>query len=121
MKSIYICLLLYSLIFIYCSDKRSCDDVDSGVSSGKDCQNYDLTESTSHCCFLKMSMKVLDVSADYARCWEVTQEQYEHIKTVIKTLENECNSNNIDCTVKKLECKSSYLSLSIFSLILLLL
>ena len=117
MKSIYICLLLYSLIFIYCGDGRNCNDDEYSVSSAKDCQNYDLSDSTSHCCFIKMSM----IGIDFARCCEITQEQYEHIKTEIKKAENECKSFGGECKIKKFDCKSSYLSISIFSLILLLL
>ena len=106
----YNIILFASLILCILSDE--CDSKDS-ASSKKDCK--DLQTSAYKCCFIKAK----DKDGENSSCTPVTKENYDNIKDYIKKLEELAKSE--DLKIKKLDCKSIYLELSVLSFILLLL
>ena len=80
-----------------------------------DCEDLKTTIDSSHCCYYKSKSD----SAEAEGCTEVPKASYDDIKKYIKDLEEQGKSDNMK--VKKLDCYSSYLTLSLLSLVLLLL
>jgi len=107
MKFYKIVLFASLILSIYSDD--GCDPDDSSVSKAKDCNKHDSTGR--HCCYYKVK-KDGDTKNG---CLPLTQTQYDNIKDFIKTYKD------AGYEVKKLDCKSIYLELSILSFILLLL
>jgi hypothetical protein len=103
-------IILFASLILYilssaCSDKESAESSD-------DCKNLSTSKADGHCCFVKG--KDLN-KKDISRCISLEKSEYDNIKDYIKSLENQ------GAEVKKLDCKSIYLELSILSFILLLL
>jgi len=106
----YNIILFASLILYILSDE--CEGKES-ASSKKDCK--DLKTDGYKCCFIK----VKDKDGESSGCTTVSKENYDNIKDYIKKWEEEGKSE--DLKIKKLDCKSIYLELSVLSFILLLL
>ncbi len=106
----YNIILFASLILYILSDE--CNSKES-ASSKKDCK--DLKTDSYKCCFLKAK----DKDGEGSSCMSVTKEEYDNIKDYIKKMEELGKSE--DLKIKKLDCKSIYLELSVLSFILLLL
>lgn len=85
----------------------------TSASSKKDCK--DLQTSEYKCCYFKVKSN----SGEESGCTSVTKTGYDNIKDYIKEWEEEDKSLNVK--VKKLDCKSIYLELSVLSFILILL
>ena len=113
MKSIHIFLFLFSLVYIH---SESCEST-KNPSSAKDCQNKEISSSASYCCYIKIKHSTGEINY----CVALTQNLYNNIKSTKNGYEFLYNLVYTDCKVKKLDCKSSYLKFSLFSLILLLL
>ena len=118
MKLICFCLLLLSLSYI--NTATECGEEES-ASSVKDCKDLEISRPDSHCCFLYQKGSYMGQSAEFKACIQLPKELYDNIKDYIKTVEQACKAQGGSCTVKKLDCKSSYLAFSLFSLILLIL
>ena len=106
----YNIILFTSLILCILSDE--CEQKTS-ASSKKDCK--DLQTSEYKCCYFKVKSN----SGEESGCTSVTKTGYDNIKDYIKEWEEEDKSLNVK--VKKLDCKSIYLELSVLSFILILL
>jgi len=106
----YNIILFTSLILCILTDE--CNEKDS-ASSKKDCK--DLKTDGYKCCYYKVKIN----SGDETGCTSVTKTQYDNIKDYIKEWEDEMK--NEDLKVKKIDCKSIYLELSVLGFILLLL
>jgi len=106
----YNIIIFASLILFIFSDE--CGDKDP-ASSTKECINLKTNEYK--CCFLKI--KSNDGEESY--CTSVSKSNYDNIKDYIKNMEEKGKSDNVD--IKKLDCKSIYLEISVLSFILLLL
>ena len=104
----YTFILFASLIILSISDDSACDGKDA--DSAKDCK--DIKISNSHCCYLKAKD---EDGKSHSMCYSITDDQYNKIKDHIKEMEKGGGK------VKKLDCKSIYLELSILSFIFLLL
>lgn len=91
------------------------DDCDFGTKadSKKDCDKLDKITGYPYCCFIKG--KDQNGNSDAKICAPLTKNEYDNIKDYKKTLEN------AGAEIKKIDCKSIYLELSIFSFIFLLL
>ena len=79
----------------------------------KECnENFDKTDSNPYCCYTKGTDKNKN---KIKGCISLSQYDYDHIKDFIKSYKDQGHK------IKKIDCKSIYLELSILSFILLLL
>ncbi len=106
----YNIILFASLIL--CIYSQSACDSKTQASKAKDCKDLQTTNSEDHCCYAKGKD---ENSKDISGCVTVTKENYDKIKDFIKSLKDK------GYEVKKIDCKSIYLKLSVLSFILLLL
>ena len=114
MKVIYVFLILCSFFYIISSEY--CEgELEISVSKASTCHKRQTSKEGSHCCFLKQKGKVAGVTLTTQTCEEITKEEYDNIKNYKKQLEKDCG-----CSVKKIDCISSYLTFSLLSLILLI-
>lgn len=107
MKIYQIIILLISIVYIY---SGSC--VKENPSKKSECHDLYTEEQkkTGSCCYLKAKADGETVTV----CMPLTNEQKNNIKDYIKDLEKGGGD------VKSLDCKASYLSIGLFSLILIL-
>ena len=103
-------IILFASLILYIFSIQ-CDGKGEAGSSD-DCKDLPIGTGYSNCCFVKGKKD----SEDVATCIPLTKNQYDNIKDYIKELEEDGSTD-----VKKLDCKSIYLELSILSFILLLL
>ena len=83
------------------------------ASSVKECnENFDKSNSNPYCCYIKGKDKNKN---KIKGCISLSQYQYDHIKDVIKSYKDQGDK------IKKIDCKSIYLGLSILRFIFLLL
>ena len=88
------------------------DNCGGKADSRKDCDKLDKLTGYPYCCFIKGK----DQNGDEAKiCMPLTQANYDNIKDYKKSLEDG------GAKIKKIDCKSIYLELSILSFIFLLL
>lgn len=111
---VFIFLILCS--FIVYINNSSCSEKTS-ASSSSDCKDLETSDSTSHCCYLSFKSSF----GNGGECVEVIQSAYENIKDYISAMEKAVQIFDSNYSIKKLDCKSSYLTLSLFSLILFIL
>ncbi len=104
-KIILFASLILCILSSECSEKTSAE-------KAKDCKDLKTSESDGHCCYAKGKDKA---GTSVSRCISLNKSEYDQIKDYIKTLENQ------GYEIKKLDCKSIYLELSVLSFILLLL
>ena len=102
-------IILFASLILYILS-ISCNAKDSAGSSD-DCKDLPSGYTDGHCCFVKGKKDGNDVAV----CIPLKKSEYDNIKDYIKSLEDD------GADVKKLDCKSIYLELSILSFILLLL
>ena len=105
----YNIILFASLILYILSEDNECEQKTS-ASKAKDCKDLKASDG-DHCCYLKAKKD----DQEYSGCTPVSKEAYNKIKDYIKEMEKTGGK------VKKLDCKSIYLELSILSFIFLLL
>ena len=105
-------IILFGSLILSIYSSTLCGDEEATGSSAKDCQKYETDDEYPYCCFLKGTYE----GTSYETCASLTKQEYDNIKNTIKSYEDED-----DLDVKKLDCKSFYLELSILSFILLLL
>lgn len=117
MKIFTILISILLLIYINTQTVTVSECLQKGTSGKKtsDCENLKTTIDTNHCCYFKYKSD----SGESEGCTEITKDVYDDIKKYIKDSEKEGDSINFK--VKKLDCYSSYLTLSLLSLVLLLL
>jgi len=106
----YIIIFVSFLLSIYSAEK--CDVERSSGSSAKDCNKYEKEDGFPYCCYYKIKGD----DGENEGCIPLTKDNYDKIKDYIKTIEN---NEHVD--IKKLDCKSIYLELSILGFIFLLL
>lgn len=113
MKFYNIILFASLILFIYTEDtqKSECDSKTS-AEKAKDCKDLKTYNSDQHCCYAKGKDKSGNTMS---ACVIVDKDNYDNIKDFIEKLEDQ------GYEVKKLDCKSNYLELSILIFILLLL
>ena len=117
MKKISFLILCSLIIYInteICNSKVN-------VSSSKDCKDLDVKENGAHCCYFKGSYDIAGEKIEYNRCLELTQAEYNKIDETIKTIIGDAEREGGTAIVDSLDCKSSYIVLSVFLLLLLLL
>ena len=109
-----LCSLIIYINTLQCSLKQS-------ANSSKDCKDLELALTGDHCCYFKGSVEVAGASITFNRCVEITQVDYDNIDESIKKAKEESEKEGMKMTVDSLDCKSSYIVLSLFSLLLFLL
>ena len=105
----YIIIFVSLILSIYSGD--ACDPEYSTGSSAKDCNKLEKLSGHPYCCYLKGKAN----GNTKENCIPLAKNEYKNIKDYIKNIEKQ------DVTVKKLDCKSINLELSILSFIFLLL
>ena len=113
-------LILCSVIIYINTQAKTCFSKGEANSS-IDCKDMSVIKDGNHCCYLKASSKVGGEKYEASGCWEITQEEYDKIDDTIKKLVEEMEKTGDSVKIETLDCKSSYIVLSLFSLLLLLL
>ena len=117
MKVTYVFLILYSFFYIISSEY--CESLlEINVNKASTCHKRQTSKEGSYCCFIKLKEKIAGVTFTTQSCEELTKAEYDNIKDYKKKYEKDCASEN--CSVKKIDCRSSYLTFSLLSLILLI-
>ena len=107
-KNIILISLFMSLLFIGTS--KICDSVTP--IEKKDCLYADIPTGYYRCCYIEYKTE-----STYKECTSVTKNEFDNIKDLIKGLEKISKASGIKMDVKKLNCRSSYISLSFLSLL----
>jgi len=111
MKKVYqIIILLVSLLYINSSSEPDCDD--ENVSKKSVCHDQTVANSGYYCCYYKSKYN----EETETGCTSLSQAQKNDIDKTIDEIEKKEG-----ITIKSLDCKSSFIELGLFSLILLLL
>ena len=110
-------LLLCSLIIFI--NSKDCEDQDT-ASSSNDCKNLNVTTG-NHCCYLKVKGEIGGVSGEQNTCIEITDEVYQNIKDYINGQKKAGEAFGAKYKEYKIDCNSSFLTISLFSLLLFLL
>lgn len=111
-------LLLCSLI-IYINTKN-CEDQNT-ASSSKDCKDLNVTLQGNHCCYMKSKGEIGGVSSETSTCIEISDAVYQNIKDYIKGQKKAAKAFGAKVKEYKIDCNSSFLAISLFSLLLFLL
>ena len=111
--SIFILVLLITFIHTDDDDSNYCGS-ESSPSSAKDCQNHKVPTSMKYCCFVSGKDKN---GKESKHCIPLSEDSYNNIKKYIEDAEKLSDGGKI----KKLDCNSNYLKLSLISLLLFLL
>ena len=111
-------LLLCSLIIYintkYCYEQKT-------ASSSKDCKDLNVTIPGSHCCYSKSKAEKNGQTEEEKTCEEITDAIYQNIKEYIKTSKKTAEAFGVKVKEYKIDCNSSFLTISLFSLLLFLL
>ena len=108
MKKIYQTIIfLVTVLFIHSSDDN-CYELNPSKKST--CHDKTVANSDYYCCYLKQKY----LGETITSCTELSKEDKENIKEVIK----EAEKNDVD--IKSLDCKSSIIEFGLLSLMLLL-
>jgi hypothetical protein len=108
MKKIYQTIIfLVTVLFIHSSDDN-CYELNPSKKST--CHDKTVANSGYYCCYFKQKF----LGETFEMCSELSKEDKENIKEVIK----EAEKNDVD--IKSLDCKSSIIEFGLLSLMLLL-
>ena len=110
-------LFLFSLI-VYINSEEC---ILKAASSVKDCQGLEKESPDNYCCYLEAKGKGFGIEGEVKACWELRPSEYNDIKNYIKNYEESAKQAGGSLDIKKLDCKSSYLALTLFSLLLFIL
>jgi hypothetical protein len=111
-------LLLCSLIIFI--NTKDCDDQET-ASSSKDCKDLTVTIPGSHCCYYKAKYEKSGTTTEDNECQEIPDAIYKKIKDYIKGLKKGAEVSGGKYKELKIDCNSSFLTISLFSLLLFLL
>ena len=120
--------LLFTILLIsqyFCDDVTYCEDKD-GAKGKDDCNGLKLYEGSKDnytCCYVKIKAKGNGKSDTMEFCEGISKANYDRIKDFIKETEKYWESQDgvEKYDIKKYDCFSNYLYISIMSLILFLL
>ena len=115
MRTFNFYILAFLITFIFCQYKCLLQQ----KKSGKDCKALGVEEGFKHCCYAKGSYTFAgqEVTVDY--CVPLTEKEYNEIDKYIEDLEK--GEDGYKYSVKKIDCKSYYLTISLLSLLFILL
>ena len=117
MKPFTFLLLCSLIIYINTID---CDDQET-ASSSKDCKDLTVTIPGSHCCYYKAKLEISGTTREWKECTEISDEVYKNIKEYIKGTKKAAEVSGGKYKELKIDCNSSFLTISLFSLLLFLL
>ena len=110
--TILFCAIL--IFFVECD--KGCEG--TSASSANDCQNLNITESDKdYCCYMYYKAD----NGEAKVCTEMAKVSYENIDMFIDEFEKNEKIAKVNGKVKKLDCNSHYLKISLLSLLLILL
>ena len=95
----------------YCIEKNP-------ATARSDCYDLAVLEPNAHCCFLRYYYLVADYKYEYSLCAELSQADYENIDLSIQKFINDYSTPQYQVNVDTLDCKSSYLAISLLGLLL---
>ena len=105
--------MLYSL-----QEGDMCEEKENPKSKS-DCNDRKIDEEYYKCCYVKYSMKLNGEKEDGEKCEAITKANYDRINDYIS--DEEKDGRDVEYDIKKYDCNSTYLLISIMSLIILLL
>ena len=117
MKPITFLLLCSLIIYIntkYCHEQKT-------ASSSNDCKDLNVTIQGSHCCYSKSKTEKNGKTEEEKTCQEITDGEYQNIKEYIKASKKFAEAFGTKVKEYKIDCNSSFLTISLFSLLLFLL
>ena len=121
-KTLFLILVILLLSKFYCQDdytESECEKKE-GAKKKKDCNGLGVSKNAYKCCYVKTEGSIKGQSLDDESCMEIDKESYDKIKEFIEKQEKDVKEAGGKLEVKKLDCSSNYLLISIMSLILLL-
>ena len=111
--------LLLAILLISFSNQSECTDK-KGAKNKKDCNSLKISDDAYKCCYTHVKGEEGGVKIDVEGCSEIEKKDYDRIKDYISEMEKEAKDEGGKLEVKKFDCSSNYLLISIMSLILLL-
>ena len=114
--------LIVSTLIIYASTSTSYCLEKNVASSAYDCQGLEVGTLGDHCCYY--NFYYYDYTGnriEYSGCSEISHADYLDIDASIRKGISNYAAQGININVVSLDCKSSYLILNLFSLLLFLL
>ena len=121
-KTLFLILVILLLSKFYCQDdytESECEKKE-GAKKKKDCNGLGVSKNAYKCCYVKIEGSLEGKSLDYEGCSEIDKESYDKIKDLIEEREKDIKDKGGKYDIKKYDCNSNYLLISIMSLILLL-
>ena len=101
------------------SETSECFDNES-ASSANDCKNLSV-EDGNHCCFQKVKVEEDGKTYESETCVEITDEVYDKLDDYIDDAKDYAEKKGAEYKELKIDCNSSFLTNSLFGLILFLL
>ena len=98
----------------YCLEKTS-------ASSAYDCQGLAVSTPGGYCCYYRFATEFQGYRQEYSTCAELSPADYNDIWASIQKAKDDAAATGVYLDVYSLDCKSSYLALSLFSLLLFIL
>ena len=114
MKSMY---LLIFILFISQSYTRRCA-AEASASSINDCKGLELDEGYSYCCYIVEDFEYLGQDFKLHHCGQLTKGQYDDIDYYIDEAEDLAEKTGIDYDELSVDCSSTYIMITLISLIL---
>jgi hypothetical protein len=121
-KTLFLILVILLLSKFYCQVDYTESDCEKkeGAKKKKDCNGLGVSKNAYKCCYVKIEGSLKGESLDYEGCMEIDKESYDKINDLIEEREKEIKDEGGKYDIKKYDCNSNYLLISIMSLILLL-
>ena len=114
MQNMY--LLIFSLL-ISQSYTRKCS-AEVTASSINDCKGLELDEGYSYCCYIVEDFEYLGQDFKLHHCGQLTKGQYDDIGDYIDEAEDLAEKTGIDYDELSVDCSSTYIMITLISLIL---
>ena len=116
MKALY-ALLIILLLSLYKADSCVSSTIPSKAS---DCNSRTVSDNQYKCCYLYMKVTFMSIESEAKQCLPVTKDEYENIKEVIDKTKEMAEKTGTKINKLDLDCSSSYLYISLLSLIIFL-
>ena len=84
-------------------------------------KDLDVLIQGAHCCYFKYKFEKDGETEEGATCLEITDAIYKNIKDYIKDIKDSVKEDGVKVKEYKIDCNSSFLTISLFSILLFLL
>ena len=116
LKIIFIFLFLFSLINSTCQPEEENNKIRDADICNKRAFNEDEVNSQAYkCCYMIQEVDLNTRKGDEYSCIYVTQNDYNNIKDLVKQYERESGIDDV-----KIDCKSTYVKITLLSLLIIL-